>query len=292
MAFPGTSSRDGSVGGAGGRSILVDGHVHFHGCFQRDELLEGALSHFRRGAEELGLGPEPGRCLLLADREDEDSFHRLLAGAGPETASRWACERTAEESSLVARRREAPDGSAIVLVCGQQIRTSEGLEVLASGGRRRFTGGRPFLETLAEVKNSGLIPIVPWGFGKWMLGRGALVERAIATSSPREIFLGDTSLRLESGPRPRLFAVAEARGIEILPGSDPLPIPAHASKAGSYGFAVPGEIGVEEPARRLAELLRTLAAPPRRYGRPEGLVGFLRYQAAAQIGKHLRRFRR
>src|SRR5215468_6501990 len=48
-------------------SLLIDAHVHFHACFDRDTFLDAAARNFARGAAELGLDGRPFLgCLMLA----------------------------------------------------------------------------------------------------------------------------------------------------------------------------------------------------------------------------------
>ncbi|HEY4564703.1 MAG TPA: hypothetical protein VIJ36_17085, partial [Thermoanaerobaculia bacterium] len=49
-------------------SLLIDAHVHFHACFDRDTFLDAAARNFERGAAELGLDGRPFLgCLMLAE---------------------------------------------------------------------------------------------------------------------------------------------------------------------------------------------------------------------------------
>ena len=61
--------------------LLIDTHVHFHSCFDRDAFLDAAARNFARGAAELGIaGPFMG-CLMLAETA-EDALVPALAAAG------------------------------------------------------------------------------------------------------------------------------------------------------------------------------------------------------------------
>ena len=99
--------------------------------------------------------------------------------------------------------------------------------------------------------------------------------------------LGDNAGRLELAGRPRLFQEAEARGIPVLPGSDPLPLPAQGDRAGSYGFLLPEGFDERRPAESLRQTLRALDRPPRTYGRRRDLAAFCQEQLALRL--HRRR---
>jgi hypothetical protein len=159
------------------------------------------------------------------------------------------------------------------------VRSREGLEVLALATREEFPDGLPFSDALTRVRWSGAVTVLPWGFGKWWLYRGALVEGAIRRTAGPGLFLGDQAGRPQSAVRPRLFREAEARGIPVLPGTDPLPLPEHATRAGSYGFVL--ERG---SAEGLKEALGSLSSQPRTFGRRASLAGFCRDQLALRLG--------
>lgn len=266
--------------------LLADAHVHFHPGYDREAFLDGALVNFRRGAADVGLpGPFTG-CLLLTEMGDACWFRSLHAGSAGGGA--WRIERTAEEDSLIARRAS---GERLVLVAGRQIATAEGLEVLALGRDAGIPDGLPLAETLRRVREIGALPVLPWGFGKWLGRRGALIAEELAAGgdgSRGEIFLGDNGGRPGIGGPPQLFAEARARGVRVLPGSDPLPLPEHERRAGSYGFVLEGALDEERPAEDLLRKIRGLRGQPRVYGRCAALPRFLR----DQIGlRWLRSFR-
>ena len=86
------------------------------------------------------------------------------------------------------------------------------------GRRPAAPGGRPDRERAGRDRGASL------GLRKWWYRRGNLVDHFLKSPQASEIFLGDNGGRLRFGPRPRLFRVAEPRGIRVLPGSDPFPL--------------------------------------------------------------------
>jgi hypothetical protein len=275
---------------AGHPFVLVDAHVHFYPCYDRDRFLDAALLNFRSGARELGLPAGTPGCLLLSEARSERWFERLAEEAGDRTRGAWAVDLSADPEVLVARSRREPR-DRIFLVAGRQIAVREGIEVLALATAERLGDGLPLADTLGWVGESGAIAVLPWGFGKWSLSRGELVRRALSHCGRHPLFLGDSALRPRLAPRPRLFDVAEEKRIHILPGSDPLPFPSHADRAGSYGFVLADPWNEAEPARSLRRLLAGQLRQPRIYGRREGLLGFARAQWAMQARKSTGRYR-
>jgi hypothetical protein len=255
--------------------VLVDAHVHIHPGFARDAFFDSAMNNFRRSAAELGRPDDFLGCLLLA----EMGAARWFRGArnGEEGEGTWAFEKTGETESLLARRSS---GEKLMVIAGRQIATREGLEVLALASDAGVADGLPFGEVLHRVRASGALPVLPWGFGKWWGRRGKLVAGALARRGSALLFLGDNAGRLATSGEPALFREARHRGVTVLPGSDPLPLPWHYQKAGSYGFLLEGEISRESPAGDLQRRIRELRESPRYFGRRVGLRSFLRDQAA------------
>ncbi len=128
--------------------------------------------------------------------------------------------------------------------------------------------------------------MIPWGFGKWWFHRGALVEKVVCRSERPGICLGDNAGRPEIAGRPRLFREAEERGIPVLRGSDPLPMPEQVDRAGSYGFLLEEGFDAGRPAESLRRALRALSSPPRTFGRLRELGPFL--PASAPCGSATR----
>ena len=262
-------------------SVLVDAHVHVHAGFARDAFLDAALANFRREAAALGLCNEVLGCLLLAEMGPARWF--LRARNREERGGAWRFERTGELESLVARQGE----ERLLVIAGRQIATSDGLEVLALACEAGVPDGLPFGETLHRVRACGALPVLPWGFGKWWGRRGRLIAGALARRGSAPLFLGDNGGRPAVGGAPRLFAEAQARGVAVLPGSDPLPLPWHAGRAGSYGFLLEGGLDAERPAADLRRRVRDLREGPRTFGRLAPLPRFLRDQMALRSRRRL-----
>jgi hypothetical protein len=245
---------------------LVDSHVHFHACYDLPAFLDGALRNFRKAGAGTGH-------LLLTESAGAHWFRRwrdgLNAGGG------WRFEPTREEESL---RVLNGSGDRMVLVAGRQIVARERLEVLALGRDLELPDGLPLVETLERVRESGALPVLPWGFGKWWGRRGMVVAETLERDG--ELFLGDNGGRL--GLDPVLFRRARRLGVRVLPGSDPLPFARHAGLVGSYGFVLPQAVDLDRPAEILLRHIRE-SGQPRAFGRRAGLPRFLRDQVGMQL---------
>ena len=270
---------------AGVIDILLDGHVHFHGCFDREGFFDSALANLCAGAT--AAGP-PGRavlCLLLTEGADEDFFEALSADRRIPGKGAWTVDPSGEDGSLLVSRRGT---DSLILVAGRQIVTREGLEVLAIGRRARYPRGLAVRDAIEATLAQQAIPVIPWGFGKWWFARGQLLDALLHAPETPRLFLGDNAGRPQIAPAPRLFSVARERGFFVLPGSDPLPFPAQVRTVGRFGFALRGAWDATRPAESVKRLLAELSSQPRTFGRRESLAGFARSQVGMQLRKWTR----
>lgn len=264
--------------------LIADAHVHFHACFRRDPFFDAAWKNITGAAPASGEAILP--YLLLTESPGMNYFQRWRDEA--ETASeRWRVERTGEECSLRVVRE---DGVRMIVVAGRQIPTLERLEVLALGAAHEIPPGLPLQECLRRAKEYAPIVCVPWGFGKWWLGRGRAVREALERADPSTFALGDSVGRPRGRSAPHLFRVAADHGIRVLPGSDPFPVRRHEHRAGSLCFAVPGPVDLNRPMRRLVEAASDGAAVTVQ-GEHVGLVTFVRDQVGLRLARAGRRWR-
>lgn len=269
------------------RAVLVDGHVHFHDGFDPVAFFDHARDNFAAGAAALGLDPHSLGVLCFTESAGARAFQWFRgmalhgAAAGP-----WRFTLTGEPRSLLAQHER---GANLLLVAGRQIVTREKLEVLAIGTDADVPDGQRIDTVVAAIHAAGAAAVVPWGFGKWWFRRGRRLQRFLASPEGERVFLGDNAGRLGAAPPPRLFRRAAARGHLILPGSDPLPFPAHATRAGSYGFVLADGLYGPRPAAELVQRLHALTAQPPTFGHLEGMAGFVAAQVGMQVRKHLRR---
>jgi hypothetical protein len=259
--------------------VLVDAHVHFYTAFDAARFVTAAAENFRATGRQLGI-PEPLGYLLFTEAAGQRHFDRFRRGVDRGGFGPLEVRSTAEPCALTMWRDDKP---VLVLVEGRQVKSAEGLEVLAPASREEFPDGRPLVDTWAMVRDSGALPILPWGFGKWWFGRGQLMHRLVTSARAHELYLGDGKGRPAAGMRPSLFAAAAERGILNLPGTDPFPFPGHASRAGSFGFVTAFDVDLDAPAASLVRHVRGLSSQPRTYGRGESLLEFFVSQTALRL---------
>ena len=275
-------TQNASEGLSTSRTILLDAHVHLHRCFDPAGFLDSARVNFRAAAQRTGGSNSVG-CLWLTDPAGEHSFRRLSQGldAGRRMGG-WSLSQTSEPTSLVAHHES---GDTLLLLRGRQIASRERFEVLAVGSELDFPSDRSLEDTIAAVRESGAIAVIPWGFGKWWFRRRRLLAAALTSLSSPGLFVGDNGGRPRAIPRSPLFELAASRGIYNLPGSDPLPLPWEIRKPGRLGAVLTGDLELSRPAESLLRTLRELRAQPPLFGGPDSLAGFAR----SQVGLRLRR---
>ena len=266
--------------------ILIDTHVHIYDCFDTEKFFDSAYSNFKSSAERIGRGEEFISILLLSETSRDHWFQRLtnytVSKSFPDKkkTGNWVFQKTEEDCSLYGR---SSDSKNLFLIAGQQIATSEGLEVLALCTIKRFEDGTPTIKLLEAVKKVGGVPVIPWGFGKWIGGRGNLLRTLITSAEENAFLLGDNGGRPFLLPEPHIFRLAEKRGIKVLPGSDPLPLASERKRVGSFGLSFYGAISKKYPAQELKRFLFDPKIQYRTFGKLENPIRFLCNQLALRL---------
>lgn len=268
------------------RAALIDAHVHFHPCFDVVQFIDIAHRNFARAAATRQYTDFAAFLLLVEtagahwfDELAEHEQRNAVIGAG------WNVRATGHPCQLKLIGGEQRE---LNVVSGYQIVTAEKLEVLALGSRDRIRDGLPIEEVLRRVRAANALAVVPWGFGKWLGSRGKIVQALVDTAEPVGFFLGDNSNRLAGFPEPAIFGRARAAGIEVLPGTDPLPFPKEAGRAGSAGFALQprsSSVDLDSWSAVHDELCAHSAVRP--FGHLESLPSFMKNQISMQIYKRL-----
>jgi hypothetical protein len=265
--------------------VLVDAHVHVHECFDIARVFDAAAVNFAAAARALA-GARAASAYDAVLCVVQSRGERFLDAVRTGQADRvwrgghgfWEIEPTCEPETLVVQC-----GSArLKLLAGRQIVTRERLEVLALGTTTPLPDGEPIETTLAAVRDTGAAAVLPWGVGKWLGARGAVVARILAAPEWRHVSLGDNGNRLELGPEPKEFAAARRSGRAVLPGSDPLPLRGEESRVGAYGFAVDVALDPLRPAASLLALLKSASAFVV-FGRRQPLRRFVGNQVALKL---------
>lgn len=268
------------------QSVLVDGHVHIHDCFDLGVLFKSAQQNSCIVAGQLGLGNRFSAILLLTESYGDDYYSDLRKKAAEKTSiDGWRVATTTESESLLAI---GPNDFELTIIAGRQIVTADRLEVLALCTDRTFEDGGATSEVIDSVSAAGGIAVVPWGFGKWTGRRKKLINDLIGEFAERPFHLGDNSGRVSVWREPTQFARARSQGQWVFRGTDPLPFPHQETRIGRFGFFVNGPFRKSQPAASMRNLLDPANAdstPPTSYGALESPVTFVKHQLMMQARK-------
>jgi len=268
--------------------ILVDAHVHIYDCFDLEKFFNSAYSNFKNEAVRSDHGRDFIGVLLLAETVNDNWFHHLSSWAdggslpGNRNTVDWRFHRTDERCSLHAR---SDDNRALFIVAGRQFVTLEGLEVLSLATTNSFPEGLPIRKLIANVRDTGGTPVIPWGFGKWMGRRGKTLIKLLDTAKSADFFLGDNGNRPFFLPHPSQFKLAQDKNIRNLPGSDPLPFNSGHKKSGSFGFSIFEPLDKSKPWAHIKKMIGSIKTELRSFGEPIGLFGFFKNQILLQLSK-------
>lgn len=255
---------------------VIDGHVHVRDCFEPSGFLSAALANLDRLGAQTGAADVHG-VLMLAEQSGEESFGRWAGHDRP--LGRWRFDATDEACVLAAER---DDGRTLTIVNGRQWTCDDKLEVLTLGSDARLDDGLDVERCIDDGLAAGAMVVLPWGFGKWT---GARRERLLGLVASRgdAIVLGDSAARPVGLSDPVLDAGRRA-GLAVLPGTDPLPLNSHASRAGRYALSVPGC----PPRNGRWDWLRSQIVSSRdasaTIGRRDGVVSALLTQIRLRVG--------
>ncbi|MDJ0615327.1 MAG: hypothetical protein QNJ63_01055 [Calothrix sp. MO_192.B10] len=266
--------------------IIADAHVHIYDCFQLENFLDSAWNNFAINAKQLTLIDNFVSILFLADIKGQRTFHQLKQysqkqeGIDDHKTNNWTFHNTQEELSLYVRHQ---NNQIIYLIAGRQIVTAENLEILALITEQTFEEGLPLEVTIKEIIASGGIPVLPWGVGKWIGKRGKTLSNLLTNNIHSILFVGDNSNRPGFWLRPFYLQLAKKQGIQILPGTDPLPLASECSRPGSFGFMVRGSLNHEQPGKHIKQILLDSKTNIQAYGALESPWRFIRNQLAIRL---------
>jgi hypothetical protein len=278
------SSTIAATGGKRLFMIVCDAHVHLYPQFSAERLLASARDNFFTQYRDC-WSPPPIMALLFADNRRAEGFTTLAALAeGGGVVGKFQLRKTAEGHSLLAIDPSRPE-ERLLLLGGRQVVTAERIEVLALASPAFTEDGLPLAETVAVVQQRGGLAILPWGVGKWLGRRGAIIGNYLNQADPSRLLVGDNGGRPILWPKPALFEKAAARGIGLLSGSDPLPLPGEERRVGSYGAILAGSCGDDYPAQEIISLLTSGAQELKGFGKNLDPFSFLKTQIALRLAK-------
>lgn len=166
--------------------------------------------------------------------------------------------------------------SSCLLIKGEQVNTSEKLEVIVIGCEDVVPEGLPVQEYITRYSDDYLV-VLPWGAGKWTGRRGAIVRSLVKDRAP--IALGD------NGGRPvwwksDLLESDSAFGLPVLRGADPLPVSSYSDRVLAYADL---EQRVFRSASEWINYVKSGERCAKPYGALRSTVGFLKDQIELRL---------
>jgi len=256
---------------------LIDAHVHVYPGVDVPGLLTAAARNFGRAARDVGAGRWHG-VLLLTEISGRDWFGSVAASSGETSIGSWSLTWSPDDPFGL---RANGDGAAMTIVAGRQIVTAERIEVQAFGTRQPLADGLAARDTLSAVRSAGAVPALPWGVGKWLGGRGRLIDALLTEGANERLLAADIGGRPAFWTEPRL---AGRPHLPVLRGTDPLPIRGEEYRVGEFGSWIDGDLEPTATAL-LSRLTEIKPAELRPYGRPETVGRFLRNQTLLRLRK-------
>lgn len=237
--------------------FIADTHVHLYEGFDLPELLISARDNLRALAPS---GASPRLLLCLTERAGCDHFHALARGIGAmHDQVRSAGLRIVPTGEGRSLRIRLADGDEVTVIAGRQIATRERLELLVLATEVELPDGRSLAESVVSAQSVDGAVVLNWSPGKWMFGKYPRVEQAVRRLRPGQDFLGDVAMRPYGWSEPQLIRLGRAQGVQLLAGSDPLPLPGEERLVGTYGIAGRMEVN-ETPAASFLAAIRGTAA--------------------------------
>lgn len=262
--------------------FLVDSHVHIHECFNIEEYLNFIFGNFSNSAREIDNSISWVGILLLTEIKGINFFNSLLNSLSQKKINNFNIIRTEEDESYIIQNGS---GHKVIVISGRQIITEGGIELLALCTTKNFKEHEDLEKTILNVITANAIPVVPWGFGKWVGEKKNIIKNLINLDKDIKFFLGDNSGRPRFWFEPYLFKLGKSCSRFVFPGTDALPIPSEVSKTGSYGFYLKTELNLSKPSEGLKKVLNDLNESPLTFGKLENPIKLFRNQLIMQLNK-------
>ncbi len=265
--------------------LAIDGHVHIYPNFDLIRAITGGRNRLRALCNHKAAQP----VWFLTERSDCFFFEQLISGKlNPEFAERFRIEETRESSAIkIIERSNTAENPPLLILAGQQVISTEGLEISMIGTSERIPDRKwSAKELIDKAEQSAGFAVLNWAPGKWFFGRGNIVKALLASKRTTDMLIGDTTMRTKLWPTPNLMAQAATRGFRIIAGSDPLPFMGEEDMIGTYGFCLQAEMRM--PVQSIKKALFS-AQTILTQGSRSGLLQFIFRQRSIMIEKQQRK---
>ena len=247
--------------------IVADTHTHIYPCYDVTVAFEILIHNLEQYSD------SAVKMAFLAERNDCHFFSELGKDKGQIFQNGFGVSGANPNDVIILTKEEKP---CLYLFPGRQIVTAERIEILSLISNLEIMDGLPADTVIRQIIDNGGVPVISWAPGKWLFERRKVVEKIMNNWTPRQILIGDTSLRPTIWKKPLLMQSAEKAGFKILAGSDPLPFPDEELQLGLYGSSVYGDINLDKPAGSMRSILTDPEVEIKHVGKRNTLLTMLR----------------
>ncbi len=224
--------------------IVADTHLHLYPCYDLVPALKGLMHSLHIVSDEaIAIG-------MLAERHDCHFFSAISNGL---LDNDFKVEKSKEKSTVV---KLTDKDRSLYLYAGRQVISSERIEILAVTTDSEIPDGLPAKAIIDKILGEGAVPVLSWAPGKWFFQRKKVVSDLLQSFSPKQLVIGDTSLRPTIWQEPLLMKRARKQGYSIICGSDPLPFAGEESMMGRYYSTCDTNFDTSNPLRSIRSLLQ------------------------------------
>ena len=209
-------------------NFIADTHLHIYPFYRIDSALSSLINNLH------AWDPEATKIGCLTERFDCHVFEELSSFQDSRISGDFDVDKC-EDHLLITHKLS---GLSVHLLPGQQIITSENLEVLSLNCSTRIKEDQSAQETIEQILAAEGVPVLAFGFGKWLGKRGKIVNNLIARFSAEQLAMGDTTMRPYGWATPLAFRKASQKNMSIINGSDPLPFNGEESRPGAYASRI------------------------------------------------------
>lgn len=260
--------------------LVIDTHVHYYPFCELSAFFDAAHANMKKAVTVFAGQKNFTAVLCLQETATSHRFEQLSSIAkSSEKVGSWEVIKIVDENLLKIKNED----KEIIIVPGQQIITSENLELLIIGTSQKINHKKSIETYLRDHSGSRLV-IIPWGVGKWLGNRGKIVSRLIDKTPVVNFALGDNSGRPGIWNKVKQFDLARNKGINVLPGSDPLPVEGQHRKVACYGSIITKEISLSGFVSQIRSLLLDgNQGEIKSYGRRDSFFNFMTSQLLLRL---------
>ena len=220
----------------------VDTHVHVYHCYEANAFLSRAVSNSRM------MNPHATLILCLTESRGFDFFQELKTRAVDNNPIYgWSASMIVGQPAIALNQAD----QNLIIIAGRQIITKQGLEVLALFNDLHYDDGLDIQAVIDKINENKGVAVLPWGVGKWLGKRGAVITGLLSANKPERLAIADISTRPALWPEPAQFRLARHAGYACLYGTDPLPLHNDQYRIASAGMRL--ELSTD-PSQAVAEL--------------------------------------